>query len=120
ERPERFLVRKLGREFLVATGLNRAVARQPVREREFAGGRAEFNAREPMRAPVRLVRDATTGLPIDDAFAADPVASAVGGLGLRRGGAMGGAASTAAPAPAAADLPSDYLDIPAFLRRQAD
>jgi cell division protein FtsZ len=74
-----------------------------------------------MRAPVRLVRDATTGLPIDDAFAGDPVASAVGGLGLRRGGAAGGAsAAAAAPAPAAADLPSDYLDIPAFLRRQAD
>ncbi len=101
---------------VVATGLNRAVARQPVREREFAGARAEFNAREPMRAPVRLVRDATTGLPIDDAFASDPVASAVGGLGLRRGGATG-AASAAAPAPAAADLPNDYLDIPAFLRR---
>jgi cell division protein FtsZ len=28
--------------------------------------------------------------------------------------------TAAAPAPAAADLPSDYLDIPAFLRRQAD
>ncbi|MCA0197924.1 MAG: cell division protein FtsZ [Proteobacteria bacterium] len=107
---------------VVATGLNRAVARQPVRggEREFGGGRADFGLRpEPVRAPVRLVRDGTTGLPIDDGFTADQVANAVNGVnGLRRGSAAGAAAS--APAPAAADLPSDYLDIPAFLRRQAD
>ncbi len=107
---------------VVATGLNRAVARQPVRgsEREFGGGRADFSAREPMRAPVRLVRDATTGLPIDDGFAADPIATATGGLGLRRGGPANAPAASSSPAPAAADLPSDYLDIPAFLRRQAD
>jgi cell division protein FtsZ len=100
---------------VVATGLNRAVSRQPVRgEREF--GRTEAN-----RAPVRLVRDATTGLPIDDAFSADPVAGAVGGLGLRRSAAVGATApAAAASTPVAADLPNDYLDIPAFLRRQAD
>jgi len=99
---------------VVATGLNRATVRQPVRG-EYAG-RAEFAAREPARAPVRLVRDATTGLPIDEGFgAADPVAGAVGAMGLRRG-----AAAAPAGAPATADLPSDYLDIPAFLRRQAD
>ena len=39
-------------------------------------------------------------------------------LGLRRGST--GAAAASAPAPAAADLPNDYLDIPAVLRRQAD
>ena len=107
---------------VVATGLNRAVARQPVRDREF-GGRADFSGRqESVRAPVRLVRDGTTGLPIDDAFAADPVAGAVGGLGLRRSGASAaaGSAQVSAGAPQAAELPNDYLDIPAFLRRQAD
>ncbi len=107
---------------VVATGLNRATVRQPVRDREFGGNRAEFTAREPVRAPVRLVRDGTTGLPIDDAFGAgaDPVANAVGGLGLRRGSASASTSAPAASTPAAADLPNDYLDIPAFLRRQAD
>ena len=108
---------------VVATGLNRATVRQhtPVRgeHREF-GGRSEFGQRpEPVRAPVRLVRDGTTGLPIDDGFTADAVANAVNGL--RRGPAAS-TATTSAPAvaPAAADVSNDYLDIPAFLRRQAD
>jgi cell division protein FtsZ len=97
---------------VVATGLNRAVARQPV-------GRGLD--REPVRAPIKLVRDATTGLPAFDAMAnVDPVADAVGGLGLRRGSAAPASAPAASSAPAAADLPADYLDIPAFLRRQAD
>ena len=52
--------------------------------------------------------------------AADPIATATGGLGLRRGGPANAPAASSSPAPAAADLPSDYLDIPAFLRRQAD
>lgn len=105
---------------VVATGLNRAVARQPVREREF-GGR-DMGMRQEAQRPMRVVRDGTTGLPIDDGFNADPVANAVNVLGLRRSGAATGAASTSAPAAAApaAELPSDYLDIPAFLRRQAD
>jgi cell division protein FtsZ len=46
------------------------------------------------------------------------------GLGLRRASSDTAAASApsapAASAPAAAELPNDYLDIPAFLRRQAD
>ena len=107
---------------VVATGLNRAVSRQPVREREF--GSRESSPRQEVQRPMRVVRDGTTGLPIDDGFNnADPVANAVNVLGLRRpGSATGASAAPAAtsPAPAAADLPNDYLDIPAFLRRQAD
>ena len=104
---------------VVATGLNRVAARQPVgRGSDLAGG-----MREPMRAPIKLVRDATTGMPLYDANAnTDAVATAVGGLGmlgLRRGSAeSSGRASSSTPA--VADLPGDYLDIPAFLRRQAD
>ena len=105
---------------VVATGLNRATVRQHVPgrgEREFGAGRAEFGQRhEPVRAPVRLVRDGTTGLPIDEAFTADAVANAVNGL--RRGSAAAPAA--AAPAAVAAEPSNDYLDIPSFLRRQAD
>ena len=105
---------------VVATGLNRATVRQHVPgrgEREFGAGRAEFGQRhEPVRAPVRLVRDGTTGLPTDEAFTADAVANAVNGL--RRGSAAAPAA--AAPAAVAAEPSNDYLDIPSFLRRQAD
>jgi cell division protein FtsZ len=98
---------------VVATGLNRTAAvRQPL-------GRGESNSlREPMRAPIKLVRDATTGMAYDANAMMDPVANAVSGLGLRRGSAE--PASAPAAAPATADLPGDYLDIPAFLRRQAD
>ena len=98
---------------VVATGLNRtAAARQPVRT-------DGINLREPNRVPIKLVRDGTTGMAYDANAGMDAVANAVGGLGLRRGSAE---AATSAPsaAPAVADLPGDYLDIPAFLRRQAD
>jgi len=80
---------------VVATGLNRAVSRQPLRERE----------REPMVAPrpsMRVVRNATTG-------AVDYVD--VPERAPQRG---------VAPVEHAQETPSDYLDIPAFLRRQAD
>ncbi|AMU99737.1 cell division protein FtsZ [Xanthomonas citri] len=100
---------------VVATGLNRAVARQTQRPDQ--------------RAPIKLVRNATTGQPEFgdfDTTSGDAVSKAVGGsmgLGLRRpssdsvgsGSHNSGGASTPA-----ADLPNDYLDIPAFLRRQAD
>ncbi|MBV6883822.1 cell division protein FtsZ [Xanthomonas euvesicatoria pv. allii] len=100
---------------VVATGLNRAVARQTQRPDQ--------------RAPIKLVRNATTGQPEFgdfDTTSGDAVSKAVGGsmgLGLRRpssdsvgsGSHNGGGSSTPA-----ADLPNDYLDIPAFLRRQAD
>ena len=82
---------------VVATGLNRNAARQPVRQPE----------REVAQRPVKLVRNATTGL-------ADY-------------GAMPNAAAPVASSPARAKAEAgvggdsmDYLDIPAFLRRQAD
>jgi len=96
---------------VVATGLNRVAAKQSVRSHD----------REAPRAPishVQLVRNATTGqpeFPMDDAVSAQ-VPSFGGSL---RGSLRSGGESSAAPA--VADFPSDsYLDIPAFLRRQAD
>ena len=92
---------------VVATGLNRGAVRQPVRVPE----------KETYRAPVKLVRNATTGM-IDDSAMANVGPTPGGHLGLRsRGGEPASSAATAL-----ADLPSDhsYLDIPAFLRRQAD
>jgi cell division protein FtsZ len=107
---------------VVATGLNRAVARQPVgRPAEY--GRADFGQREQAnRAPIKLVRNATTGQPDFDAMAN---AEAGGGgapsfASALRGGRGASSAEPAQAAPAVAELPSDYLDIPAFLRRQAD
>ncbi len=97
---------------VVATGLNRGVARS-VRP-----DRAEFGTKEPMRAPVKLVRNATTGLPDYDSMLNAEASMAGNNLGLR--------ASTrgneSQPQTALSDLPTDhsYLDIPAFLRRQAD
>jgi cell division protein FtsZ len=89
---------------VVATGLNRGAVRASVRVPE----------REVVRPPVKLVRNATTGLPDYDAMAS--VAPSGGSLGLRAG------RGDSAPATALSDLPTDqaYLDIPAFLRRQAD
>ncbi len=105
---------------VVATGLSRATVglRQPTgndrREVRFE------TAQEPLRRPqVQLIntqvkRDGTTGLPIDaisDSFT--PAAPVGFAGGLRR--------NAAEAAPVAAELPKDdYLDIPAFLRRQAD
>jgi cell division protein FtsZ len=83
---------------VVATGLNRNAARQPVRQPE----------REVAQRPVKLVRNATTGL-VD--YGAMPSAQAP---------VAGSPARAKAEAGAGGDLPMDYLDIPAFLRRQAD
>jgi len=102
---------------VVATGLNRAVVRQPIRH----GERADFSdARQ--RPQVELVRtqvkrDGTTGLPIDamsDGFQGGPPSFA--------GSLRGGSRVSEPAAPAAADFggSDSYLDIPAFLRRQAD
>lgn len=97
---------------VVATGLSRAVPRTAQRPEQ--------------RAPVKLVRNATTGQvefgDLDNG--GDVVSRAVGGslglgLALRRS-STDTASSSAASAPVTAELPSDYLDIPAFLRRQAD
>jgi len=107
---------------VVATGLNRAVTRQAVRgsERDYSD---RDHSREPMRKPqVQLIhtqgrRDGTTGMLIDevvDAYSPTPNM----GIGASLRGRSGGEAAT----PAVADFGNDssYLDIPAFLRRQAD
>ena len=102
---------------VVATGLNRASSRQTLpRDRQETGVRFDTGY-EPVRRPqVQLIqgkRDGTTGLMIDevtDPFVPNAAPSFVGSL--RR---------NTATAPVAAELPKDdYLDIPAFLRRQAD
>jgi cell division protein FtsZ len=82
---------------VVATGLNRAVARQPLRESR------EREVMSTPRPPMRVVRDGTTGQVIDYA----------GGMP----GTLTRAAVEHATQPEAS---GDYLDIPAFLRRQAD
>jgi cell division protein FtsZ len=87
---------------VVATGLNRNAARQPLRQPE----RGQ-EAREVAQRPVKLVRNATTGL-VD--YGAMPNAQAPVASSPARAKAEAGAG----------DLPMDYLDIPAFLRRQAD
>ncbi len=91
---------------VVATGLNRVAARQPVREPE----------RSPAAAtrPVHLIRNVATGgseravsVPVAPAAAATANAAPV--------------AATAAQGRAeAARTAVDYLDIPSFLRRQAN
>ncbi|KRG75973.1 cell division protein FtsZ [Stenotrophomonas ginsengisoli] len=94
---------------VVATGLNQVVAKSVPRGSE--------------RGQIKLVRNATTGAPeygdIDaDANNGRSNANSLA-TGLRR--ASTDTASASAPAASgAADLPPDYLDIPAFLRRQAD
>ena len=91
---------------VVATGLNRNAVRQPVAPRE----------REQARTPIRLIRDGTTGQVInsDNDFAAStPVVPNFGTLRVNGG--------RTEPVVSALDGGGDgYLDIPAFLRRQAD
>ncbi|MBZ0221845.1 MAG: cell division protein FtsZ [Dokdonella sp.] len=83
---------------VVATGINRAVARQPL-------PREMRDLRETARPPIRVIkRDGTTGQVVEDY------------LGIP-GQAMRAAAEVAAAQPERA---IDYIDIPAFLRRQAD
>src|SRR5690606_8963822 len=92
---------------VVATGLNRGALRQPVRQPE-----REVQVQRPQ---VKLVRNGTGGFVDADAMA-NVAAPAAGGLRGR------GAEPASAPATALGDLPAEqnYLDIPAFLRRQAD
>jgi cell division protein FtsZ len=94
---------------VVATGLNRAVAAKPVRGVE----------KEPMRAPVKLVRTGTGPAYAEygDVTPAQPQQPAVVNPGLR---ARGGEMSSGATALNDYAVGNDYLDIPAFLRRQAD
>ena len=102
---------------VVATGLNRAVAvqRTPNRAR-FEGSEPQAPSQPQVRPRVQLVgaglrRDATTGLAVDDY--AEPM-SVSGLLRGSRGSAEPVANTAATP------MSNDYLDIPAFLRRQAD
>jgi len=103
---------------VVATGLNRGVQAQRLPNRESSREAARSGEREAARPKVQLIRNATTGLAD---YAAEPIAPASTG---REGGFLGLRSRSAdvAPATALADLPLDqsYLDIPAFLRRQAD
>jgi cell division protein FtsZ len=105
---------------VVATGLGRSASRvAPVR------GERDRHDREPMRAPVKLVRNATTGLADFDALPPGHASLPPVGLGSASGSHNPGLRARSVdvtPATALGDLPTDhsYLDIPAFLRRQAD
>ncbi|WP_202838994.1 cell division protein FtsZ [Luteimonas saliphila] len=101
---------------VVATGLNRAAVRHSGRGSD--NGQLDAVARRPH---VQLIntgkRDGTTGMFVEDATDAyNPGSSIAAGL---RGRTAGEPASSSPPV---ADFGSDssYLDIPAFLRRQAD
>ena len=102
---------------VVATGLNRATSsgRQPAPRSE---SRYDSGFDAPRRPQVQLIntqgkRDGTTGLMIDEV--SDPF---VPGANT---GFVGGLRRNVDAGPAVAELPKDdYLDIPAFLRRQAD
>jgi cell division protein FtsZ len=106
---------------VVATGLNRAGSRQALPAR---GVDRDFS-REQRRPQVQLIhtqgkRDGPTGMLIDEV--ADPFTPGNGIAAALRGRSSGGGAAEAASTPAVADFGNDssYLDIPAFLRRQAD
>ena len=82
---------------VVATGLNRAVARQPILR--------ETRERETARPPMRMVkRDGTTGQIVEDYLG-------IPGQAVRQ---------TLDQVVTQPEKAGDYLDIPAFLRRQAD
>ena len=90
---------------VVATGLNRAAGRQYGSSRETAG---------PTRTPIKAVRNATTG----EVDYLDVIPGRMSGTtGME-------SSSNSSDVPAlmqtAADNADSYLDIPAFLRRQAD
>ena len=96
---------------VVATGLNRSVAARPV---------LRDAVREPatMPRPVKLVRNATTG---DIEYPHNLRASTTvsGGHPSNRSAAVE-TQSVAEPLSSPGNKERDYLDIPAFLRRQAD
>src|SRR3546814_516707 len=108
---------------VVATGLNRNAGRQTVRHDDRGFG--HDIVRKPQVELVRSQgrRDGTTGMLIEDEPAAafgigQSIASS-----LRGSKANGRSEPSASSAPATADFGGDnssYLDIPAFLRRQAD
>jgi cell division protein FtsZ len=103
---------------VVATGLNRNAGRQVGRheDRGFGHDIVRKPQVELVRSQAR--RDGTTGMVIEEdatAFGSgQSIASSLRGRSVA-------SEPSAAPAPATADFGSDsYLDIPAFLRRQAD
>ena len=107
---------------VVATGLNRNAARQPVRnDFGFEPARKPRPQMEIVPNVQEVKRDGTTGLPID-AVPANTFNPAQGlASGLRRGATSSPASGSEGGSPQAADFGgADYLDIPAFLRRQAD
>jgi cell division protein FtsZ len=89
---------------VVATGLNRAAIRQPLRTPE----------KETAQRPIKLVRNATTGLVDHDAMVNAGAASSMDNP------ATNPASRGRSEPKASGEVPMDYLDIPAFLRRQAD
>ncbi|MBP6626511.1 MAG: cell division protein FtsZ [Arenimonas sp.] len=95
---------------VVATGLNRGAVRQVA---------PRAPEKEVYRAPVKLVRNASTGQVDFDAMANVGAAPTANHLGLRSSSRQEPAMASAS---ALSDVSSDhsYLDIPAFLRRQAD
>ncbi|HTD28071.1 MAG TPA: cell division protein FtsZ, partial [Xanthomonadaceae bacterium] len=109
---------------VVATGLNRQPARQAVRGSE--RGLERTAEREVVRPQVKLVRNGTTGQAEyhDNAYTTAPT-TAPGFSGLRSHASYNSHGSShgarTEPATSALDPSGDaYLDIPAFLRRQAD
>ncbi len=99
---------------VVATGLNRAVSRQAVR-----GNDREESFGTVRRPQVQLVntqarRDGTTGMMVDESDSFSPGAGIAANLRGR------GHVETSTTAAADFGSDSSYLDIPAFLRRQAD
>ncbi|GAB2490273.1 cell division protein FtsZ [Arenimonas alkanexedens] len=97
---------------VVATGLNRGAVRQAA---------PRTPEKEVYRAPVKLVRNASTGQVDYDAMANVKAAPVQAGahMGLRASRSSEPAAGASS---ALSEMPNDhsYLDIPAFLRRQAD
>lgn len=102
---------------VVATGLNRGVQAQRLPNRDHQRESVRGLEREAARGKVQLIRNGSTGMAeFAEPAAAAPVGREGGFLGLRNRSA------DVAPATALSELPADqsYLDIPAFLRRQAD
>ena len=100
---------------VVATGLNRGVQAQRIPSRDFHREPVRGAEREAARPKVQLIRNATTGLAeYGEAPAPAGREPSFGALRSR--------SADVAPVTALSDLPADqsYLDIPAFLRRQAD
>ena len=83
---------------VVATGLNRAASRQSLRREEVAR----------MERPRIVARTGTDDMPVDYAQPSRPTRAAAAPEASRKAGVPAGEAQI------------DYLDIPAFLRRQAD